>query len=367
MWRTYLIQVVTGQIGPAVEFESASWSISLNETENFSGELKKSALPKIDKKEWLSPWKGGVLLTWNDIPIFAGPIVARPTEYVDKVHLECRGIRSLLGKRYLVKEHTDWSTFRTSIIEYKNMSLGTIAKKIVQDVQKKPGGLLPITYPIADEIANHQRTYKGYNVQNLNCDVELTSLSDASRGPDMMFRPRKVDDSRLVWDFWTGSEGNPHIPQSYAPIWDTSAQQGSVTNLQVISTGAHQTNRVFGIGAGTDAETLIHMEENLKSLDQGFPFLESTVSANSSESANVVQSITRGSLNSNLEPLAEISMTVRADGVYPLGTFWCGNSIELVISNDWIFMDAGIYPARLLNVSGTIADSDIRLSLQTER
>jgi hypothetical protein len=370
MWNTFLIHTTTGQIGPQVEFETLSWSISLNEIESLTGELKKSSMVGIDPDYWLSPWWGGILLTWDNIPIMAGPLVSLPTEYRRTVHLDYRGIRAIFGKRILVKEHTDWSTFRSSYLEWGAMSLGTIAKKVVQSAQLKTGGALPIAYPLPDQSApnddEHYRIFKGFDVQNNIVDEVLTKLANDSRGPDIMFRPRKINDSQLIWDMWHGRENDPTIPQSHSPIWDTTSQDGSVSDdLQVIRTGAHMTHRVFSVGAGMDKDTMIHMEQDLSPIRSGYPLLETAIAAGNSEQASVVQGIARGSLAANLHPLVEVTMTVRADGNYPLGTFWSGDGVQLVLGPEWFWAKEGIYDARILNMSGTLS-SDVRLSIQTE-
>src|SRR4030095_15408050 len=182
MWTANLFQVTSGNIGPRLNFESMSWSIELNGTESISMKLRKSDLPVVDLTKWLSPWWAGVVIFWNDVPIVAGPIITEPTETFDTISLGCGAIRSVLAKRLVVVEQTNWSNLAKSVIQYQGLSLGTIAKRVVAQAQAKAGGALPISFPIADETivddADHQRTYRGFNVQNINCDDVLTKLSN---------------------------------------------------------------------------------------------------------------------------------------------------------------------------------------------
>lgn len=366
-WGAYLIKVRSGEIGPRVEPASLSWSISLNETETASVHIMKSSLPDLDYSHWLAPWWGGILLTWDGLPVFAGPIVSQPSETFDVIQLSCKGLRALLAKRFIVQELTNWDTVSTTTIQYTGLSLGTIAKRVVQQVQQKPGGSLPIAFPIADQTvaddADHQRTYQGYNIQNINCDAVLTKLSNVINGPDIMFRPRLIDDSHFVWDMWTGVEQDPRIYQQYFPTWDTTAAKGSVTDLQITATGVYQTHRVFGIGSGQDQGTLIKETEDLSLLNEGFPLLETSISANT-DNPTIALNVAKGSLTTNLKSLLEIAMTVRADGLYPIGTFWAGNLTQVYVKG-WITISDGVHRMRLLNMSGDLT-SDIRLSLQTE-
>lgn len=367
-WSTYLFQVSSGQIGPQVEGESATWSISLNETENVKINLKKSSLPRVNLDYWLSPWWSGVLIMWNEEPVFAGPIVSRPAETFGDVSVDCRGIRSILAKRFIIIEHSNWGNLAKSVIQFRGLSLGTIAKRVVEVSQQKPGGLLPISYPVpdqdVDDDADHQRTYRGFNISNIDCDSVLTKLSNVTDGPDIMFKPRLVNASQLTLDLWTGTEDEPRIYQNNIPVWDTTSVKSSVTDMQITATGAYQTHRVFAIGAGQDEGTLIKMAQNLTPSTKNFPLLETYIASGQTENPAVALGHAKSTLNQNTDMLQEITMTTRVDGVYPFGSYWSGDKVQIV-TKDWISLDDGIHNARLLNMSGSLS-SDIRLSMQTE-
>jgi hypothetical protein len=367
-WEAFLFQVTTGNIGPRAEISSASWSISLNDKESLKIALKKTSLPRVNISYWLAPWWSGVLLTWNGIPILAGPILSRPTETFDEIQLDCGGIRNLLARRYVVPEQSDWSKLSTQTIFYKGLGLGTIAKRVVQVSQNKPGGSLPITFPVADQTvaddADHQRTYDSFNLANLDCDAVLTKLSNVTNGPDIMFKPRLLDDSHLVWDMWTGTEQDPRIRQNLKPVWDTTPNKGSVVDLQVTMTGAYQVHRVYSVGAGQDQGTLIRVVEDTSPTQNGYPLLEKQIKIGDSVDPKVVANWGQGYLDSNFTPLQELAMTVRADGLYQMGQFWPGDQAEIYVKG-WLSLLDGSHNARLLNMTGDTT-SDIRLSLQTE-
>lgn len=368
MWKAYLFQTVTGQVGPQIEVKSATWSVSLNGTETGHMELSKSDLPAVDLRYWLTPWWAGVMLVWNDQLIYAGPIIGRPYESFTTVTLDTGGMRSILMRRIVVPELTDWTTISMVKTQFKGFSLGTIAKKVVQLIQQKSGGSLPVSYPVPEQTtvddADHMRTYEGFNVANLGGDAVLTKISNVQGGPDIMFRPRMVDSSRITFDFWTGSEDSPRIPQKITPIWDTTAVDSSVSEMQMTTTGAYQTDRVYASGAGSDEGTLIRVATNTSRLSQGFPLLESTYASGDSTDPAVVMAHAEGNLTANDSVLHEINMTVRADGVYSLGTFWPGDLAQIVVKG-WVSLPDGVYNARLLNFNGDLTN-DIKLSLQIE-
>lgn len=369
MWEAYLFQTTTGQIGPRVSLESVSWGIALNDTENISAVLRKSDLPAIDLEYWLAPWWAGLLLTWNDTPIVAGPIISNPVETIKGISVMCGGIRSVLAKRYVHHELDVWHMLAETPVFLYGRSHGTMAKDIVRLVQQKPGGVLPISFPIPDETvltnpnANHQKTYRGYNVSTNSCHDLLVNLSNLTDGPDILFKPRKISDNELTFDMWHGTEDNPRIYQNDYPVWDTTTEKGDVTDMQIIRTGSYQTSRVYAVGAGTDEGTMIEVVTDTTPVTKGFPFLESYVH-NGGENANVVFDHGLATLNANKLPLKEIQVTVRADSAIPLGQFWPGDLIH-VVTQGWVSIPDGINKMRLLAINGDFS-GNIKANLQLD-
>lgn len=369
MWSAYLFHVASGQIGPQLNFSTAQWSVSLNATEAFSFEVRKSDLPRIDLNEWLTPWRYGVVYMWNRTPIVAGPIISRPMETFKTVSIEGQGIRAILARRLAVAEQSDWSQLPKTSLTYTAMSLGTIAQRVISQVQLKPGGSLPITFPIPEEFTAddtyHSRTYNGFDVQNINVDKILTDLSNVANGPDFMFKPRLVTANQLTFDFWHGTEGNPRINQTRGPVWDTTPIKGAVSSMGVVMTGTYETSRVYSVGAGSDQGLLLQTSTNYTPLVGGTPLLETTINMGNSDIPDVVLQHGIGNLSYNSEMIQEIQMTVQGDDeVNGLGMFWPGDLVDLVV-NGWISIKDGTVPARLLNMNGD-ATSSVKLSLQPE-
>lgn len=367
MWTAHLYQTVSGQIGPRLEFESLDWSIELNGTESINVTLKKADLPKISSMEWLSPWWAGVVVLWKGEAIVAGPIIARPYETSTRVSLACGGIRALLSKRIVVNEQSNWSKISSSVVRFEGLGLGTIAKRVVEVAQQKPGGRLPIVYALPDETkatgANHERTYRGFNVSTLDCDAVLTKLSNVINGPDIMFKPR-ITGNMVEFVMWTGTEKNPRIYQNNTPTWDFTTANSAISDLQVIVTGSYQTHRVFSVGAGMDEGTLITTHFNDNPIQKQYPLLETVVNTSESEDKNTVGQHGMAELTSNRVPLLEIQMTVRGDGIIEFGDFWPGDLVNVVTKN-WISIPDGVTPMRLLQVDGG-SDNSIRMSLQLD-
>lgn len=369
MWTAALFQVTSGNIGPRLNPESFSWTIALNGTESISMKLKKSDLPAVDLTKWLSPWWAGVVLYWDNVPVVAGPIIARPTEDINSVALNCGGIRSVLTRRLVAYEYSDWSQLSKSVVSYSGLSLGTIAQRVVALSQQKVGGTLPISFPMPEENAilndaDHQRNYRGFNLQNINCDDILTKLSEVINGPDIMFKPRLIRDNLLTFDMWHGTERQPRISQTQTPVWDLTPVNGQVADMSTIVTGTYQTSRVYSLGAGQDEGLLIKVATDDTPIQAGYPLLETVINIGSSEDPNVVLNYANANIKTNIAPLLEVQMTVRGDGDIPFGKFWPGDLID-VVTKGWISIPDGMTPMRLLSISGD-STSEVKASLQRE-
>lgn len=371
MWTANLFQVTTGAIGPGINFSALDWSISLNDIESCSIDVTKADLPPINLNYWLSPWWAGVLVMYKGVPIFAGPITARPTESFQTIRVECRGIRALLERRYAIIETTNMLDLSRSKVRYPNDDFGTMAQKAVKFAMEKPGGYIPVTFPLPERTvttdAEHSDiVWSGYEGDSVNVHNILNDLSNRTNGPDIMFRPRLVDGNSLVWDMWHGNELDPTIPQKVSPIWDSTAINGQVTDLDIVTTGSYQSNRVYVTGDGSNETTLMSKAMDESTITQGYPLLESFKSLGSVvKTPEPALNGAKAALVANSKPLVEIQLTVRADGEHRLGTFWPGDEVELVVKG-WLSLKDGTHRLRLLNISGT-DDGNVRMSLQTER
>lgn len=179
-----------------------------------------------------------------------------------------------------------------------------------------------------------------------------------------MFKPRLLDGSRIIFDMWTGTERDPRIYQRFPLLWNTTeGLNTSVTDFSLTQTAAYQASRVYATGAGSDEAKLMSVQTNDLRRQEGFPFLEKVVNSETEVQATL-DNIANSQLFANEDQLQEITMVVRADGSIPMGHFWPGDMVQLVISGMMNIPD-GIYKSRLLNMSGTHS-SNIRLSLQLE-
>lgn len=373
-WKAYLVQTTTGSIVSELSIESGEYSIPLNDIESLSAVLVKNDIPDNIYRKMLRPWYGTLLFTFEDRAIVAGPITKIPKEYKDVIHVEAQGIRSILAKRYIVEEMTDegfGKNLAKSVMFYNSRTLGTIAQDVVRfSTEFKPGSALPIRYPSKREpmktYKGNQRTYKGFNINNLSIDYVLTKLSNVRNGPDIMFRPIKIGD-RLFWDMYHGTKDNYRIAQESTPVWDLDVE-GQANDIEITVSGENVLDRAFVIGGGTDTGTVIQTTTSTKRAENGFPFLEKTFSSGNEDNPEVLKSHADAYVQQYQNVQSEMTFSVHAwDEAtrWPLGKFFVGDLVK-VKSSGYFSIPDGTNEYRLLNIHGKYGGDLIRISMQSE-
>lgn len=201
--------------------------------------------------------------------------------------------------------------------------------------------------------------YKDCNVASHRCSDILTSIANASGGPDMQFRPYLASDQQHIrFRFEAGSDGDIHLHQSTRLSLSCSPYGGTLENVRIDR--AAPLMRVYATGAGTDAGTLCDLAEDL-ALVQGedpWPLRETTLSDSDSRTWELLASASEGELEANRRPLAQFSGEINANDcdaagrpLHPLGSFWPGEMVDIAIDGfpDW---PDGVYPMRLMQMGG---------------
>lgn len=365
--------------------------MTINETETLDLTLDKNSLYGLDSPNWLEPWWSGALLMWDDKPVFAGPLVSRPSEDYNQLKMAYSGLRALLAKRSCVQDMADWNDLSNPdkvkdwhYIPPSNTPYSTIARNVVENSLNKHGGELPIEFMVPKstlvdpeydaaggyinpEDRPHYRRYAGYAGLNNSVDNILTDLSELKNGPDIMFKPKVVTDAsghRVVWQMWTGlNDESPEIAQSGRIVWDTTSAGGFIPDLSIRYSGKDMTNRAFAIGQnGSGGGSEIAMSEDLKKIAEGYPLLESMESFGGVDNKSRISSKAVANLTANDHARHQIEGTVRADGVNPIGTFWPGD-YGILITKSWFGISDDNATAKILTVSGDLTE-DIKISFK---
>lgn len=134
----------------------------------------------------------------------------------------------------------------------RNLSLHTIAKRIIQQDISAPGRELPIVFP-ADIAGTAEREYPGYDLASLG--QRLTELSQVIDGPEFEFAPEFVDTSSKQYIRWRMRLGNPYLGNlAFAHYW---SYRKALVNTTFDTDGAYRVTRDFERGNGMNRDLVI--------------------------------------------------------------------------------------------------------------
>lgn len=357
-WHLYSLLTTTGEVGSELDPTSGSWSIELNKTESLQATVKKSKLRGRQEK-WWHPWSGGLLLTFTsndgvERPIVAGPITDWGAESRDELSFTGAGIRAIFEHR------TVWAD-----LAYKDMTYGDIAWALIQHGMDRSGGSLPIVHGIPQETGRYQRTYEKWNLQNNTIDKRLTELSEVINGPDMMFRPRWVDDThrRIEWVLVHGTAFSPYIPQDWQPDFDTTAAASGVQSPSIRSTGKSLRSRIWYTGAGEGEGIVREYAEDLTDLEEGMPFLEEVFSDSDQDTPEILRNKAGGALATASHMVDQVTFSVRANSTKaPWGSYFVGDTASVTLKG-WISVPDGTRNMRIIKANGGL-DMAVTLDFQ---
>ena len=304
----------------------------------------------------------------GDHVIEAGPIWAHDYDYsTGSLKVKASGLRSIFDHRHVmgVIAGTDWATWA---VTYTGLSLGTIAKRLIQLLMTHTGGTLPIVLPddeTAASDADHTRTYKGSELATVA--TRLDQLQGVIGGPDIAFEPRLTSDRLGVeWVMRVGTEAQPLLYQAGGDhVFDTRVPRGGVSGLSVHRDGGGLASRSWATGSGMDEALLMARADDTTLTDGGFPLLEVSESRSTVEVQATLDRWASGNLAATGAPWMTWTATVRADMSPLLGSYRCGDFAKVWVpaSHPYLslLLPAGFHRARIVNVAGGLGP-DVKLT-----
>ena len=305
------------------------------------------------------PVRHGIMLLWDGVPIAGGPIGSPVEASLTEVRVMVDSLGALFARRHVVPEQSYGAARQ---LHWKNLTLGSIAARVVGQGMAKPAGALPIDFP-PDKQGGHERTFQGFNVANLDVRGVLAKLANVEQGPDIQFRPKIIDETRFGWDLLTG---NPHLGQSTIHDWE----QGSpdVLTVDALLSAEFVAHRVYAVGGESDVSTPV-LRRDIRVPD-GWPLLERVVTdtdisytppregSKRAEPTKLelemqrlrAEARLRALANAHLArfPLLQVTARVRA-GVNRLGEFWPGEVARFAI-HDHPLITPGVHDLRILSM-----------------
>lgn len=240
---------------------------------------------------------------------------------------------------------------------YSGMSLGTIAKRLVQLSETHTGGDLPIVYQ-SDEIeasdAAHTRTYPGYALAWIG--DELRNLTGVIGGPEIAFRPRRQADARFIeWFMATGTEEDPLLHQTGAD-WtlDASVPKSNVLGIGLTVDGTQMGDEAWARGNGSEIATIIGHSLGTTLTDEGYPLLEVEITGH--ESAELVATVNGYAQAATLaaaRPAAAFTVRISRDGSPSVAQVSQGDYVKIVVQPGHRYLTGGgSYRSRVTMKSG---------------
>lgn len=355
----YAGDLMTGEITIKVPTNSLTWSAahraegSVGATVNLVGEVL-DRFPDIVYQ--LSPWRCFLAaITDSGQVLQAGPIL--PHKYSDTtgiLTLSALGLRGYFARRFLMPVLPGSANPADAEMTWSGMSLGTIAKRIVQLSMSHTGGALPIDLP-ADAEGINTRTYYGFELARIS--ERLKQIEDVENGPDIAFQPYVVGDlDRVRWQMRVGTTEDPLLHQAGPDhVWDRTAPSTSIVSLDVDVDSSEMGDRAWVTGQGSDTELLMSTYQDQSLRISGYPLLEVDDVRSSVSELTTLDSYARALLRSSGRPWQTWTMVVRAERAPVLGTYRVGDWVRVHVGNNHPYIPArdGYYRTRIIDISGT--------------
>jgi hypothetical protein len=199
----------------------------------------------------------------------------------------------------------------------RNLSLHTIAKRLVEISIARTNAALPIVLP-ADIAGDAEREYPGYDLAYVG--ERLQQLTQVEDGCEVEFRPEFVDDTHAAvqWEMRIGAPAvSGRLGNLTAPhLWE---YRNALTRVDQVRDGSQQTFSRFERGAGTERDLLIGYSTD-SSFAATWPLLEDAGSSHSSATEqDTLDSWASGTVATNSRPLTTWTGIVRVNGDNGLG------------------------------------------------
>jgi hypothetical protein len=242
-----------------------------------------------------------------------------------------------------------------------NLSLGTIAKKIVQQALSWVGGNPPIIFQ-PDEIGAQERNWQAVDFKSVG--GALSDLTGVENGPDIRFEPRFTTDSppRVEWVMRTGTDAEPEIFSPLTARWDVGTEGSSVSDLEISEDGSKIASLAWLTASRATSGVLTSRAYDPTLVGYGSALFEDLDTSHSSvELQGTLDGWANEAVKYGRSPSEVWSFTVDADESPTVGSYSVGDFCELALPDPLGVLPAGVYRRRIIQRSGTNADRKIKI------
>ncbi|GAA1049817.1 hypothetical protein [Arthrobacter russicus] len=290
----------------------------------------------------------------------AGPIWSHSWDGAGQsLGLTALGIGSVFERRRLVPVLGPGERVQDSLLSFRGLSLGSIAKRLVELALSHPGGNLPLVLP-ADVPGADERSYKGVELGKIW--ERINQLSAVAGGPDIAFIPRMSGPTALEWVMRIGE---PLLTQSGADWqWDLATGSSTVLSMDVTRDATKLASRAWAIGSGQGNEAVIGMAEDPSLVrNSDFPLLEASVSQTSVSVQTTIDSYAQALVASSSRPWQTWKLVVSASGSPALGDYRPGDWCRILIPEEHPYLRPGPYRTRILAISGQLGSEAVDVEI----
>lgn len=354
----------TGRVTGALPLVGAQWAMSMDDAGQLSGTAPLADAAVRAMRPLVSAEVGRCFLAaaWADpagelTVLEAGPVWTHNLKGSERsLRLGAAGLWSYYDHRKLVKVLDTFGGAAKATYEVGPVSLGTVAKRLVELAHTHTAGELPVVLP-ADVAGDVEREYPGTELAWVG--GKLRELTQEDDGPEIAFVPRLAEDSDgrfIEWVMELGTPEEPWLtqgPQRDDWIWDASVPGGDVVDIDVQIDGTQLASRAWAAGASSGEDRLIEYRDDPALTDLGWPLLETEVDGTDSiRSALQLASRTRQAVTAARHPIQAWTIHTRPSAHPAPGMVRPGHWARVVIGRDHDYLNRGEYRGRVVQVSG---------------
>lgn len=282
------------------------------------------------------------------------------TEGAEVLRVSARGYGgSVLANRLVIPASIP-GRVQDATLDFTNLSLGTIVKRLIEETLARAGGTLPIVLP-ADVAGTSERHYPGFELGRVWERVQ--QISKVIDGPEVALEPRLTDDRMgIELVLRTGTPTEPALFQA-GQDWgiDMSVPRGDLGGLTVSEDGSAVVNTAWASGSGMDTALMLSSTSDDTAFDVGYPLLESVRSYSSVEVQATLDSHAEADVTENSRPWVTWKLRIPVDG--RLGQYRNGDWWSVRVGRDHPYLEAGVYRARMASHNGQVGGEMVDVTL----
>lgn len=352
MTQWFIGDLLTGNKSTDFQPISGSWETAINDAGSISATvtLRDADVRMLNLPNAATVGKSYLAVAENDVILNAGPIWQHQyNRDTGELQFTAAGLWSYFDHRVLIPVLANGQTPLDVDSLYENMSLATIAKRLVAQAQTHTGGNVPVVLP-ADISGSETREWPGADLTLIG--DALGDLVSVENGPEIDFQPRwRSDRLGIEWVMRTGTPSQPQLYGMTTHVWDYSVPQPSIKGLQVTRDGSKVTGRGWAASGSASDATMFSSYSNTSLLNQGYPLLEVVETARDVDEQGQLDSYVRELARTGSKPREFWSFQVQADQSPLIGEYAKGDYCVVKMRRDHYIPD-GEYRRRITNLSG---------------